>query len=192
MKKHQVKDGWIIWEPNFIEENEANKLLDHFLSNLNWESGEIKLFGKTYQIPRKQIYFADQGMDYHYSGKKLSTNKWDSEVNQLKIKLEKVLGIDFNACLANLYRNGEDSNGWHADNEKELGENPTIASISFGTTRKFQLKHQDKEEKLSYSLPHGSLLVMGGAMQHYWKHTIPKQKNIDKARVNLTFRKIKV
>ena len=98
---------------------------------------------------------------------------------------------EFNAVLLNLYRDGKDSNGWHADNEKELGKNPVIASISLGEERFFHLKHRtQKEQRLKIALKHGSLLIMGGEMQHYWLHQIPKTAKKIAPRINLTFRNI--
>ena len=165
-------------------------LLNYLLNELNWKSGEIKLFGKVYPIPRKQVYFSDNGLSYSYSGKELIIDAWDENVLNMKRRLQALLNVEFNACLSNLYRNGQDSNGWHSDNEKELGTNPIIASVSFGATRRFDLKHQSNKQKLSFQLTSGSLLVMGGEMQHFWKHQIPKQKNINDPRVNLTFRQV--
>jgi len=92
--------------------------------------------------------------------------------------------------LANYYRDGNDSNGWHADNEKELGIDPVIASISLGVERRFDLKHNLTKEKISFHLSNGSLLIMGGSLQHNWKHTLAKAKKIEEGRINLTFRKI--
>lgn len=190
MMKHQVKDGWLIWEPDFFSKAESDVYFDHFLNHLPWKGGKIKVFGKVYDIPRKQVFFADDGLNYAYSGKTLDKSPWDYQVKNVKSKIERETDYAFNACLANLYRDGSDSNGWHADNESELGENPVIASLSFGETRKFHLRHNKTREKIDFELKHGSLLVMGGAMQHHWKHQVPKSKRITQPRVNLTFRKL--
>lgn len=192
MIRQEVTDGWIIYDPLFVRHSLADIYFSYLQQNLPWRGGEIKLFGKVHQIPRKQVMMANQGLSYAYSGKTLQSESWDDQVIQIKSQIEDATGYAFNACLANLYRDGQDSNGWHADNEKELGENPIIASVSFGATRKFQLKHSQKGEKLSFDLSHGSLLVMGGKMQHYWKHQVPKTKKVDQPRVNLTFRKLYV
>lgn len=109
---------------------------------------------------------------------------------QLKLRLEQEFDIQFNSVLANLYRDGKDSNGWHADNEKELGKNPIIASLSFGSERRFDLKHQLTKKKISFDLKNGALLIMGGEMQHFWKHQIAKSSKISEQRINLTFRRI--
>lgn len=190
MKRIEVNNGWYIFIENFYDSPRSEVLHSYLLKELPWKSGEIKLFGKVYPIPRKEVYFSDNELSYSYSGKELIIDVWDKNVLGIKSGVEALLNVKFNACLANLYCNGQDSNGWHADNEKELGRNPIIASVSFGATRRFDLKHQSTKEKLSFQLASGSLLVMGGEMQHFWKHQIPKQKNINDPRVNLTFRQV--
>lgn len=190
MKRVELNNGWYIFLENFYSSSESTHLLNYLLNELPWKSGEIKLFGKVYPIPRKEVYFSDNKLSYSYSGKELIIDIWDENVLEIKSRVEALLNVEFNACLSNLYRNGKDSNGWHADNEKELGKNPIIASLSFGATRRFDLRHQSTKEKLSFQLTSGSLLVMGGEMQHFWKHQIPKQKNVNDPRVNLTFRQV--
>tara|TARA_B100000508_G_scaffold55003_2_gene42637 strand:- start:41328 stop:41915 length:588 start_codon:yes stop_codon:yes gene_type:complete len=190
MNRKVVEDGWIIWEPNFIGGSESDEYFDYFLNELPWSGGMIKIFGKEFEIPRKQVFMSDDNLTYAYSGKSLTQSPWDDRVLTLKDKIEKSCKHEFNACLANLYRDGQDSNGWHSDNEKELGVDPVIASLSFGATRKFDLRHNTTKEKLTFDLSHGSLIIMGGALQHHWKHQVPKTKRVDEARVNLTFRKL--
>jgi alkylated DNA repair dioxygenase AlkB len=190
MERVELNNGWYIFEENFYDSLKSEVLHSYLINELPWKSGEIKLFGKVHPIPRKQVYFSDNRLSYSYSGKELVIDTWDENVLGIKSRVEALLNVEFNACLANLYRNGQDSNGWHSDNEKELGKNPIIASVSFGATRRFDLMHQATKQKLSFQLTSGSLLVMGGEMQHFWKHQIPKQNKIDESRVNLTFRKI--
>lgn len=190
MKKQIVENGWFIWEPNFYSAPHDQELLESLYSDLPWEGGVIKLFGKTHEIPRKQVMFADKGYHYGYSGKELTVSDWNEVVLKVKERIESNYNLDFNACLANLYRDGEDSNGWHADNEKELGENPIIGSVSLGGTRVFKLKHLKTNSRIDFEMTSGSLLIMGGEMQHYWKHQIPKTKKMVNPRINLTFRKL--
>lgn len=190
MKKQIVENGWYIWEPHFYSESESQKLLDLLHAELPWETGEIKLYGKTHRIPRKQVLFAEDGLEYGYSGKKLSIADWNEHVLKIKKRIEDKCNFYFNACLANLYRDGSDSNGWHADNEKELGLNPVIASLSLGVQRRFKLKHLKSNERIDFEMTSGSLLIMGGEMQHYWKHQVPKSKTVVDPRINLTFRKL--
>ena len=190
MIKQDIENGWYIWEPNFYSPKESKSLFQILYDELPWEGGEINLFGKTYQIPRKQVMFADNGLNYGYSGKKLNVINWYAVVKDIKNQIELESNYDFNACLANLYRDGDDSNGWHSDNEKELGKNPIIGSISLGATRVFKLKHLKTNTRLEFELTSGSLLIMGGEMQHFWKHQIPKTKSSVEPRINLTFRKL--
>lgn len=190
MKQYELRDGAIDWFPEFLDQEEADAYFDYCHDQLKWTSGTVKLFGREHVIPRKQIYFADPGMTYGYSGKRLKPREWDRKVLEIKGRIEALTGASYNACLMNLYRDGNDSNGWHADDEKELGKCPTIASVSLGTTRPFHLKHKKIKEKHTFQLSHGSLLVMQGKLQHCWKHQIPKSKRIHTPRVNLTFRKV--
>lgn len=194
MKEEKIihlTNGWIYFDPDFLSQIEAEKYFKDLKSQLNWQSSSIKLFGKEYLTPRLEAYYAEPNFDYSYSGKKLLRNNFNPTVLKLTSIIENGSNYLFNAVLANWYRNGLDSNGWHADNEKELGRNPLIASLSFGATRRFDLKHNLTGEKISFELNSGSLLIMGGEMQHFWKHQIPKQKKIVGDRINLTFRQIR-
>ncbi|MCC5924185.1 MAG: alpha-ketoglutarate-dependent dioxygenase AlkB [Crocinitomicaceae bacterium] len=186
----QLKDAEAHYYPDFLTSRESDDLLALALNEFPWQGGEIKIFGKTFDIPRREVYFGDEGKHYSYSGKTLSLIPWQKDIFQLKTTLEKTFELTLNACLANLYRDGLDSNGWHADDEPELGEHPIIASISLGATRKFQIKHKQTDEKTVIDLSHGSLLLMGKGMQAHYKHQIPKQKKVRQPRVNLTFRNI--
>ena len=122
----------------------------------------------------------------------MKPHKFTGDLLKIKTTIETKLDIKFTSCLANLYRDGNDSNGWHADDEKELGKNPIIASISFGEKRVFHFKHRyNKELKKKLVLEPGSLLLMQGATQENWLHQIPKTKKQIGERINLTFRIIK-
>ncbi len=189
-EKIHISNGWIIFVEDFFSKKEADFYFQTFLENLNWESSNIKIFGKTYQTPRLEAFHSENDLSYSYSGKKLTMNPFTKELAEIKSRLKSEFEIELNCVLANMYRNGNDSNGWHSDNEKELGKNPIIVSLTFGQTRRFDLKHNQNVEKLSFSLQHGSLLIMGGEMQHFWKHQIAKSKQVEKPRINLTFRKI--
>ena len=160
------------------------------LHDLNWETGFIKIFGKTHQIPRLQSWYAEDGIEYTYSGKKLQRHNWNKTLTDIKEEIENVTSFKFNSVLANLYRDGNDSMGLHSDDEKELGINPVIASLSLGESRDIHFKH--KNIKLSLDIPQtsGHLIVMYGQTQKYWKHEIKKTKKIKKPRINLTFRNI--
>ena len=160
------------------------------LHDLNWETGFIKIFGKTHQIPRLQAWYADKEIEYTYSGKKLQRHNWNNLLLEIKEKIENITSFKFNSVLANLYRDGNDSMGLHSDDEKELGNKPVIASLSLGETREIYFKHKNKKLNLIIPQASGQLIVMHGKTQEYWKHEIKKTKKIKKPRINLTFRNI--
>jgi len=160
------------------------------LHDLNWETGFIKIFGKTHQIPRLQAWYADNEIEYTYSGKKLQRHNWNNLLLEIKEKIENITSFKFNSVLANLYRDGNDSMGLHSDDEKELGKKPVIASLSLGETREIYFKHKNKKLNLIIPQASGQLLLMHGKTQEYWKHEIKKTKKIKKPRINLTFRNI--
>jgi len=190
MTTTKVQNGEIMYADLFLDKLQADALFEDFISSLPFHQGTIKLFGKTHSIPRLEAFFASEKRIYSYSGVDLQTHDFTKELLVLKEQIEKICGEKFNCVLVNLYRNGHDSNGWHADDELALGKNPIIASLSLGATRSFDLKHNLTKEKISYNLTHGSLLVMKGAIQHYWKHQIGKTKKVNDPRINLTFRYI--
>ena len=160
------------------------------LNDLNWEKGFIKIFCKTHQIPRLQSWYADNGIEYTYSGKKLKRHNWNETLIEIKGEIEKITSFKFNSVLANLYRDENDSMGLHSDNEKELGINPVIASLSLGESRDLYFKHKNIKKSLNIPQKNGQLIVMHGETQKYWKHEIKKTKKFKKPRINLTFRNI--
>lgn len=187
-ERRNVDGGWIYFDPNFLSQEQAQFDFETYLEQLPWQASEITLFGKRHKTPRLEAYFAENEQKYAYSGKQLAINSFTAKLVELKQQVEKQTNMRFNAVLANLYRDGNDANGWHADNEQELGKNPQIASVSFGASRVFKLKHNTTGQTLTYELSAGSLLVMGGELQHHWKHHVPRTKKVKTARINLTFR----
>ena len=190
MKKIKLVDGNISYHSSFIAKGEGDRLFDYLSEKIAWQSDVIKIYGKIHKIPRLQAWYGDSDATYSYSGIKLIPNPWIPLLEEIKTKVEKITLTKFNSVLLNLYRDGQDSNGWHSDNEKQLGTNPTIASISIGQERIFHLKHRTKTLKHSLTLSHGSLLIMSGTTQHFWKHQIPKSRKTLLPRINLTFRRI--
>lgn len=177
--------------PNFLNAEDADNAYVWLLQNIKWKQYHIKMFGKLLAQPRLTAWYGSAGSNYSYSGLNLAPEPFSQELLGLKNKIEQLGSTQYNSVLLNLYRNEKDSMGWHADDEKELGINPIIASLSLGQTRKFQVKHKnDKNLNLNLLLTHGSLLLMKGEMQHYWQHAIPKSKNSCGQRINLTFRNI--
>ncbi len=190
-KKIVLPDADLVYYPNFLDTDLADTYFRSLFKKLQWEQYSIKLFGKTIPQPRLTALYALNSEAYSYSGLKLNPLAFTKELTGLYTEIVKTTGSTFTHCLANLYRDGNDSMGWHADNEKELGKNPIIASISLGAVRNFQLKHKTKSElKYALKLEHGSLLIMQGSTQEFWKHQLPKTKKSLEPRINLTFRTI--
>ena len=186
-----LPDAQVSYYQNFLSNNEANHFFDTFFSNIPWQLDNIKLFGKIYEQPRLTSFHSNNLSSYTYSGLILRPNAMTTELLTLIKRIQTVCEHEFNCVLLNLYRDGSDSNGWHADNEKELGLSPQIASFSLGASRFFHFKHRKiKTERHKIELHHGSLLLMEGPMQANWLHQIPKTKKPLSPRINLTFRKI--
>jgi alkylated DNA repair dioxygenase AlkB len=186
-----VPNAEINYYPHFFDEEQSDLLFQELLLTIPWQQDDIKVFGKVHAQPRLTALFGNEGKSYSYSNIKMQPHSWNPILIDLKQKAEAVSATEFSTVLLNLYRDGKDSNGWHADNEKELGTNPVIASLSFGAERYFHLQHNnDKNLKLKILLEHGSLLVMKGTTQHFWKHQIPKTAKPIGSRINLTFRRI--
>ncbi|MGY5850313.1 alpha-ketoglutarate-dependent dioxygenase AlkB family protein [Salegentibacter sp. F14] len=186
-----LKDARLRYLPEFFAPEMANYYYESLQESIPWKQDSIKLFGKEHPQPRLSAFFADPDVNYAYSGLKLKPKEFSKEILEIKKNVETFCKCTFNSCLANFYRTGQDSMGWHSDDERELGKNPVIASVSFGAERIFHLKNKhDKNLKQQILLGHGSLLIMEGATQHHWKHQLPKTKKNLAPRLNLTFRKI--
>ena len=179
----------ISYYPNFIGKQKADSYLKQLKENIPWQQDDIKVFGKVYAQPRLTALFDNNGKSYSYSNIIMNPNPFTPELLELKTAVESNAKVNFTTCLLNLYRDGKDSNGWHSDDETELGINPVIASISLGEERFFHLRYKnDKGLKQKVLLQHGSLLLMKGETQHFWQHQIPKTAKQIKERINLTFR----
>lgn len=185
-----LPDASISYFPDFLRKEKAHNYFEVFLKELEWEQQEIKIFGKKIPQPRLTALNAINEIPYTYSNLTLFPKKLTFELSEILKKLEMETGEHFTHCLANLYRDGSDSMGWHSDDEKELGKNPVIASVSLGGVRSFHLKHKSRDNKFKLDLGHGSLLLMAGTTQHYWKHQLPKTNKPVAPRINLTFRRI--
>jgi alkylated DNA repair dioxygenase AlkB len=182
-------DAEIIYHKDFLQSIEADVLFHQLMNETPWRQDPITVFGKSYPQPRLTALYGNQELSYGYSGIRMQPLPWTETLLEIKNKIEHLTPVKFTTVLLNLYRDGKDSNGWHADNEKELGINPYIASLSLGQCRDFQLKHNTiKEERIKIELHHGSLLLMGGTTQHFWKHQMAKTVKPIGPRINLTFR----
>ena len=187
-----IPNGIVEYYPNFFNTLQAKELFDKLYHEIPWQQDEITVFGKTHPQPRLTALFGNEGKPYSYSNIVMQPHSWNSLLTFIKNEVEEICKENFTTVLLNLYRDGKDSNGWHADNEKELGRNPVIASVSFGAERSFHLQHNTiSDAKLKLTLQNGSLLLMKGETQHNWKHQIPKTAKEIKPRINLTFRIIK-
>lgn len=187
-----LPDSAITYYPEFLSQALATHYFDILKETATWQQDDIKIFGKVYAQPRLTALYANNNKPYSYSNITMQPHVFTNELQDIKDAIEKITQCQFTTCLLNLYRDGKDSNGWHADNEKELGKNPIIASVSLGTPRFFHLKHNTlTDQKHKISLAHGSLLVMGGTTQHFWKHQIAKTAKPVGGRINLTFRILK-
>ncbi|ASD66158.1 alpha-ketoglutarate-dependent dioxygenase AlkB family protein [Pseudoalteromonas piscicida] len=165
-------------------------LYNVLLNTVAWQQNTITLFGKTHQTPRLERFIADPDVRYSYSGKLLENAPWPSVLLGIRQALERRFNIPFNAVLANFYRNGQDSMGWHSDDEPELGLTPTIASLSLGATRKFKIRQKVSHSVTDILLETGSLLIMQGDSQRDYQHALPKQAKVTQGRINLTFRSV--
>lgn len=179
----------ITYYPDFISGEKSSEYFNQLKTQVPWQQDNIKVFGKIHAQPRLTALYATNGKPYSYSNLTMFPNLFTQELLDIKSLVEKEAGVVFTTCLLNYYRNGSDSNGWHADNEKELGINPIIASVSFGAGRFFHLRNNsNKQLKHKMMLEHGSLLLMQGETQHHWQHQIPKTTKDVGERINLTFR----
>lgn len=183
-------DGEAYLVPNFISPPESSQLFDILFNELAWGRESITIYGRQVDVPRLVAWYGEPDAIYRYSGVLHTPQPWTSTLKELKTRLEQFTHRSFNSVLANLYRNGNDSMGWHADKEKELGNEPYIASLSLGEERLFRLRHNKSKRAINVTLGSGSLLVMGGPLQHHWRHALPKTTQLKGPRINLTFRMI--
>jgi alkylated DNA repair dioxygenase AlkB len=179
-------DGAVFLYPDALPPAAADRLLAALRDGIAWRQEVATMMGRRVAIPRLTAWHGAAG--YVYSGIRLTPAPWTPPLLELKALAEAIARQPFNSVLLNLYRDGRDSVSWHADNEPGLGRNPTIASLSLGAVRRFQLKHRRCPERLTLDLPHGSCLIMAGATQHHWLHQLPKTKAPVGPRINLTFR----
>jgi alkylated DNA repair dioxygenase AlkB len=190
MQTLEMPDADVRFYPAFFSPEESAAYFEKLRETILWEQQELKMFGKAILMPRLIAWYGDEGKSYSYSGITHQPHAWTKELLEIKSRLEDVSKISFNSVLLNLYRDEKDSVGWHSDDEKELGKNPMIASVSFGEERDFQFKHKTKDLRQNILLTNGSFLLMAGETQHHWLHRIPKTKKAVAARLNLTFRLI--
>lgn len=180
-----------LWRAAF-EPAAADDLLAALRSLIDWQQEEILIFGERKRVPRLVAWHGDPGTAYTYSGTAHEPLPWMPELLRVRQRVEELTGYRYNSVLLNLYRDGRDGMGWHADDEPELGREPAIASVSLGATRRFKLR--DRRSRVAATpldLAHGDLLLMAGATQHHYVHAVPKTARPVGERVNLTFRRVR-
>ncbi len=188
MKNLLSNDGELYLIKGFYALDSARQLFETLLQGLAWQEEQIFIFGRWVNVPRLMCWYADEGVSYQYSGVNHHPLPWFEQLLLIKQNIESHYHCSFNSVLGNLYRNGSDSVGCHADDEKELGKNPFIASLSLGEERLLKFRHNKSKEVLDIILSDGDLLLMAGEIQHHWRHELPKTKKKKTERINLTFR----
>lgn len=184
-------DGELNYFGCVLSHTENQYYLEQLLNTIEWKNDEVIVYGKHITTKRKVAWYGDSNYAYTYSNSTKYALNWSKDLLALKSIVENRTNTVYNSCLLNLYHSGEESMGWHSDDEAELGNNTSIASLSFGAERKFSLKHKVSKQSISLTLEPGSLLVMKGTTQAHWSHCLPKMKSIKTPRVNLTFRTYK-
>ncbi len=187
-----MPDCDLYWKRGFFDTSESDDYFQVLSTGVQWRQDAIKFGGKMIQVPRLTAWYGNSGKNYAYSGIRMQPLPWSAPLLKVKRAVDAEAGVEFNSVLLNYYRDERDSVAWHSDDEPELGTNPVIASVSFGATRRFVLKHKKEKQlpKIEVELSHGSLLLMRGPTQHHWLHTIPKSRVPVGPRINLTFRVI--
>ena len=192
MKTERVEmpEAEVVYYRACFSADESDQFMDALRTDIAWRQESIKLINKEIPQPRLTGWYGDDGAIYTYSNLMNHPLPWTDTLLAIKQRCEEIAQTHFNSVLLNYYRHGQDSMGWHQDNEPELGKNPIIASITFGATRRFQFRHKKRKDlgTITIELEHGSLLLMQGTTQHYWKHQIPKTTQPIGERINLTFR----
>jgi alkylated DNA repair dioxygenase AlkB len=212
----KIPNGEIIYAEHFFNKKISDRSLEYFLENdsfnwktanwreydkkqlekvkfknINWHHDKLNMYGKEVFLPRYSAWYGNRDKAYTYSGLTLQPNTWNKGLLFIKEQIDKIAKVEFNSVLMNWYRDGEDYINWHTDAEKELGENPVIGSVNFGEKRRFLIRRNDDNKvKLEFPLKHGTLLIMNGELQHFWQHSVPKERKVKQTRINLTFRTI--
>lgn len=183
-------DGEVFYYGQVMPLETADAFMKILLETIDWQHDEAIIFGRHIQTKRKVAWYGDRPFSYSYSKIIKVVLLWTPHLLELKHLAESISGHPFNSCLMNLYHNGDEGVGWHSDDEKTLGNNPVIASLSLGAERKFVFKSKQHGDKVSVLLLHSSFLVMKGATQHHWVHSVPKMLKVKAPRISLTFRKM--
>lgn len=191
LQKLPVVGADLFYDQQFISVDQADALLAEITAQVQWQQAELKIYGRNVLTPRLTCWMGDASASYVYSNTQFHPLPWVLPIVDIKNRIESATGHTFNSVLLNYYRDGQDAMSWHSDDEKELGIQPVIASLSLGSARRFLLRRKDKTEKsIGLDLQHGSLLLMQGDTQENFQHALPRTAKQCSARINLTFRKI--
>ncbi len=183
-------DGELYLTRRFYTQTSADAYFQQLHQTLDWQQEQLFIYGRWIAVPRLMAWYGDPEARYRYSGVDHAPLPWTTELQRIRVDMQEICACVFNSVLANLYRNGRDSMGCHADDEKELGELPLIASVSFGDTRLLRFRHVRLGKIIDIELAHGDLLIMAGSLQQHWRHELPKTRKPKQPRINLTFRRI--
>jgi len=184
------KDGEVTYYGKIYTDELIRQYFDELSNKIIWEHEKVIMFGKEITTKRKVAFYANDGITYTYSQKIKVGKPWTPALLNIKKIVEEYTSQKYNACLLNLYHNGLEGMGWHSDDEKEIIQNSSIASLSLGADRKFSFKHKISKENVSIMLESGSLLEMKGVFQKNWLHALPKTTKALTPRINLTFRQM--
>ena len=187
-----LADAELDYRPQWLDHDTADVWLSALLVETPWAQPSVQLYGRYYPVPRLVAWYGDADASYRYSGLTHQPLAWTRQLAEIRARVEAAVGQRLNGVLLNYYRDGQDSMGWHSDDEAELGHNPLIASLNLGGARRFDLRRKGSSRiEHSLWLEHGSLLVMAGPTQHHWQHQVAKTRSPCAPRLNLTFRLIK-
>lgn len=183
-------DGVVYYLPGFLSQEQSEDFFEKLLSLIQWRQDEVVIYGKHIKTRREMAWYAIGDLPYKYSNISRTALPFTEELFVLKKLVEAASHETYNACLLNLYHNGEEGMGWHSDDERSIVSNSCIASVSLGSDRKFSFRHKKSRQIVDAVLQNGSLLLMKGITQNCWQHALPKMKKMKQPRINLTFRKM--
>ncbi len=186
------QDGEVISYGKIFSDELSGHIFNELSNKISWKQETVVMFGKEITTKRKVAFYANDGISYTYSQKTKNALQWLPALEQVKLSIEHFTRQTYNACLLNYYHNGNEGMGWHADDEKEIIPNSSIASVSLGANRKFSFKHKISKEVISVLLENGSLIEMKGEIQKHWLHALPKTLKVTAPRINLTFRQMRI
>lgn len=183
-------DGEVYYYGEILTGPQCDFYFKTLFDSIEWRNDEARIFGKHIITARKVAWYAEEKFPYRYSGSTKYALAWTPELLELKKRVEELTQTTYNSCLLNLYHSGKEGMAWHSDNEAELKQGGSIASVSLGATRKFAFKHKSEKKTISLNLSSGSLLEMTGQTQNFWLHRLPPMLKVTQPRINLTFRTI--